>query len=247
MLEGTDALIHLAGASVAEGRWTPPRKKILRASRVEATQKLVAALRRLGMPPRVMIAASAVGYYGNRGDEKLSEASPPGNDFAAQLCIDWEAASMEAESLGIRVVTLRFGVVLSSAGGALTKMLPPFRFGVGGRLGSGRQWISWLTRPDALGIIRHAMEDSNLRGPVNAVSPSPVTNSEFTRILAKALHRPAIFPVPALALRALVGEMADGLLLASQRVVPEKLHASLYSFRHPDLASALSSTLDKPD
>jgi uncharacterized protein len=240
-MEAADAVVHLAGASIAGGRWTAARKEILRTSRVDATRHLVAGLAKLKQKPRVFVSASAVGFYGSSGDEMLTESSAPGSDFLAQLCQDWEAAVAEIEQFGIRPVMLRFGIILSSRGGALAKMLPPFRMGVGGRLGSGKQWMSWIVLDDVVKLIRCAIEDESLCGPVNAVAPNPATNAEFTRVLAHALHRPAIFPAPQFALRLALGEMAEALLFSSQRVLPQKLIAAKYSFLHSDLQEALES------
>jgi uncharacterized protein (TIGR01777 family) len=242
-MEGADAIVHLSGASIAEGRWTGKRKAILRSSRVDSTRVLVDTLASLRRKPRVLVSASAIGYYGNRADEILTESSAQGTDFLSLLARDWEAEAMRAESSGVRTVLLRFGVILSATGGALPMMLMPFRYGVGGRLGSGKQWISWITLEDAVGIVRAAVFNEQLSGPVNVVTPNPVTNSEFTRIVAATLHRPAIFPAPAFALRLALGEMADALLLASQRVVPERLIAIPYPFRFADLSAALQAIL----
>jgi uncharacterized protein (TIGR01777 family) len=242
-LEGADAIVHLAGASIAGGRWTAARKQLLRSSRVEATQHLLEGISRLRQRPAVFVAASAIGFYGDRGDERLSESSAPGDDFLSQLARDWEASALRAESLGIRTVLLRFGVILSTRGGALPRMLTPFRLGVGGRLGSGKQWMSWLALDEATAIILYALTKESLRGPVNAVAPNPATNAEFTRALARALHRPALFPAPAFALRLLLGEMADALLLSSQRVFPERFIALDYAFRAPRLDEAIAGVL----
>lgn len=240
-MEGAEAVVHLAGASIAEGRWSPARKEILRRSRVDATRHLVAGLKKLQRKPRVLVSASAVGFYGNRSDEILTESSLPGNDFLAQICRDWESEVEQAEESGIRTVSLRFGIILAANGGALKRMLPPFRLGLGGRLGNGRQWMSWLTLDEVVSIIRFAIEKDSLSGPVNAVSPNPVTNFHFTRILASALHRPALFPAPRPMLRLALGEMADALLFSSQRVIPQKLQSSGYQFRHSDLKEAFQS------
>jgi uncharacterized protein (TIGR01777 family) len=237
--EGADALIHLAGASIASGRWNASRKTLLRTSRVDATRNLVAALSRLQRPPRVVVAASAIGYYGNRGDQLLTEPSPPGNDFLSVLCREWEIESSKAAVFGARVVMLRFGIILSTHGGALPRMAMPFKFGAGGTIGSGQQWMSWLTLEEAVNIVRFVLSNATLTGAANAVSPEPLQNKNFTRVLANTLHRPAIFPVPAFALKLLLGEMADALLLSSQRVLPEKLTKSGYVFLQPDLAAAL--------
>jgi len=243
--EGADALIHLAGASIAGGRWNTSRKKLLRTSRVDATRHLMGALAKLRRPPRVVVAASAIGYYGNRGDEVLTEDSPSGSDFLAGLTREWEAETARGKEFGARVVSLRFGIILAAHGGALPRMALPFKMGAGGRLGSGKQWMSWLTLAEAVRIVQFALENSRLAGPVNTVTPNPVQNSEFTRILAKALRRPALFPAPALALRLALGEMADALLLISQRVEPSRLLGAGYNFLQTDLASALTEIFRK--
>jgi uncharacterized protein len=242
-MEGADAVICLSGASVGEGRWTPERKKVLRSSRVDLTRVLVDSLGRLKQKPRVFIAASAIGYYGNRGEEILTESSTAGNNFIAQLARDWEAESMRAEGAGIRTVILRFAVILSAKGGALGRMILPFKLGAGGRLGSGKQWMSWVALEDVVEIVRAVIADERMRGPVNVAAPGPVQNAEFTRLLAKVLHRPAIFPAPAFALRIALGEMADGLLLSSQRVIPEKLRAAGYRFQFENIEGALRAVL----
>lgn len=241
--EGADAVVHLAGASIAQGRWNAARKGLLRSSRVDATRHLVAALSKLSRPPRVLVSASAIGYYGDRGDEELTEQSTPGDDFLAVLARDWEAEAARAEQFGMRTVTLRFGVILATGGGALPRMLLPIRLGLGGRLGSGKQWMSWLTLAEAVALIRYVITDSRVRGPVNAVAPNPVRNSEFTAILGRVLHRPTIFPAPAIVLRVALGEMAGALLLTSQRVRPKKLQELRYAFQHAELGPALSALL----
>ncbi len=243
--EGSDVLVHLAGASIAGGRWDASRKRLLRTSRIDATRHLMAALSKLQRPPRVIVAASAIGFYGDRGDETLTEASAPGNDFLATLCREWEAETARGAEFGARVVIPRFGIILAAHGGALPQMALPFKFGAGGRIGSGRQWMSWLTLAEAMGIIQFAIANSELSGPVNAVTPNPAQNSEFTRALAKAMHRPAVFPAPAFALRLALGEMADALLLSSQRVLPSRLEQSGYRFAKPDLAGALGEIFQK--
>jgi uncharacterized protein (TIGR01777 family) len=243
--EQVDAIIHLAGASIAGHRWTPAWKRELRDSRVAATHQLIASLRQLQRPPQVFIAASAIGLYGNRGDEELTESSPPGADFLAQLTADWEAESARAAELGARVVMLRFGVILAKHGGALPRMTLPFRLGVGGKIGSGRQWISWISLEDVVGIIRFALETNLLSGPANAVSPNPVQNAEFAATLGRVLHRPAIFPTPSFALRFALGEVADSLLLASQKVYPTKLQKFGYRFLYPELEPALEAVLKR--
>ena len=238
--EGAEALIHLAGASIAGGRWNASRKELLRTSRIDATRHLIAALAKLQRPPRVIVAASAIGYYGNRGDETLTEASAPGTDFLAGLCREWESETARGAEFGARVVNLRFGIILAAHGGALPRMALPFKFGAGGRLGNGRQWMSWLTLRETVNIIQFVLATSGLTGPVNAVTPNPARNSEFTTVLAKTLHRPSLFPAPAFALRLALGEMADALLLVSQKVMPSKLADSGYRFLQPSLASALT-------
>jgi len=243
--EGADAVVHLAGASIAGARWNDARKRILRSSRVEATRHLVGALGKLARPPRVFVSASAIGYYGDRGDEELTEQSAPGDDFIAMLARDWEAEAARAEQFAARTAMLRWGLILSSRGGALQRMLMPFRLGMGGRLGSGKQWMSWLTLAEAVGLIRYALENAQVRGPVNGVAPNPVRNAEFTATLGRALHRPTIFPVPGVALRLALGEMAQVLLLSSQRVVPKKLQALGYRFLHAELGPAFSAVLGR--
>jgi hypothetical protein len=243
--EGADALVHLAGASIAEGRWSAARKRLLRTSRIDATRQLIGALAKLQRPPRTIVAASAIGYYGNRGEETLTEASAPGNDFLAGLCCEWEAETARGAGFGARVVNLRFGIILAKHGGALPRMALPFQLGAGGRLGDGRQWMSWLTLQEMIGIVRFALAAPALSGPLNAVTPNPVRNSEFTSVLANTLRRPALFPAPAFALRLALGEMADALLLASQKVLPSKLAESGYQFLQPNLASALAEVFRK--
>lgn len=240
---GADAVVNLAGASIAEGRWTPERKKVLQASRVDTTRALVNALAKMAARPRVMVSASAIGFYGSHGDEVLNEESKPGSDFLSEVAMAWEAEAEKAEALGIRVLRARFGVILAKEGGALPQMVRPFRFGVGGKIGSGQQWMSWIAREDVVAILRFALENGAVRGPINVVSPQAVRNAEFTAVLAKTLHRPALFPAPAFALRLMLGEMADALLLSSQRVVPEQLQKLGYRFLQPDLAAALKSAL----
>ena len=240
---GADAVINLAGASIADGRWTAQRKQLLRASRTETTRVLVAALAKMAARPRVLISASAIGYYGNRGDETLTETSDPGNGFLSGIAKEWEAEARKAETLGTRVVLARFGVVLARHGGALPQMMRPFQFGIGGKIAGGRQWMSWITLDDVVAILRLMLENEHIRGPLNVVSPEPVTNAEFTKTLAAALHRPALFPAPAFALRLVLGEMADALLLSSQRVLPAHLQKLNYAFLHPDLRTALTTML----
>lgn len=236
---GADAVVNLGGASIADGRWTAARKKILRSSRVDATRALINALAKMAARPRVLVSASAIGFYGNRGDEILTEGSHAGSDFLSEVARDWEREAEKAEALGIRVVRTRFGVILAKGGGALPQMARPFRFGVGGNIGSGQQWISWIDLDDAVAIVKLALEYGAVRGAVNVVSPLPVRNAEFTAALAKALHRPALFPAPAFVLRLALGEMADALLLSSQRVLPAELEKLGYKFLHADLAATL--------
>lgn len=243
--EEVDAVIHLAGASIGGHRWTKPWKRELRDSRVAATHHLIASLRQLHRPPQIFIAASAIGFYGNRGDEELTEASPAGSDFLAQLASDWETESARAAELGARVVILRFGVILAKRGGALPRMALPFRLGVGGRIGSGRQWISWVALEDVVGIIRFALQTNLLSGSANAVSPNPAQNAEFAATLGRVLRRPAVFPTPSFALRLALGEMADSLLLSSQRVYPAKLERLGFRFLYPDLEPALAAVLQR--
>jgi len=242
-LDGCDAVVHLAGEPIAASRWRPAVKDRIRTSRVEGTRMLVRGLRGLTRPPRALICASAIGYYGDRGEELLTESSPAGSDFLAEACREWEESAGFAREAGIRVVSLRIGIVLSAQGGALAKMLTPFRLGAGGRLGHGRQWMSWIHIEDLVRAIGHTMKDESLSGPVNAVSPEPVRNAEFTRALARVLRRPALFPAPALALRLALGEMADALLLSSQRVVPSLLTGRGFSWKHRDLGKALGHLL----
>jgi uncharacterized protein (TIGR01777 family) len=244
-LEASDALVHLSGANISGGRWTPARKQVLRSSRVDTTRFLVDSLSRLGRKPRVFISASAVGYYGSRGDEVLTESMRPGTDFLSALARDWETEASRAQASGIRTVMLRFGVILSSSGGALPRMMTPFKFGVGGPLADGEQWMSWIALEDVIGIVRFAIANAELSGPVNVVAPNPVRNGDFSRVLAKVLHRPAVFSAPRLVLRLALGEMADALLLVSQRAHPAKLLAMGYRFRFDDLGTALREIIDR--
>lgn len=244
-LEGCDAVVHLAGESIAGSlRWTSAKKERIRTSRIQGTRNLVDSLRRLERPPRVFLCASAIGYYGNRGEELLTEESAPGSrGFLVEVAREWEAAAQKATELGTRVVNLRFGVVLGREGGALAQMLPIFRAGLGGRLGSGQQWWSWISIRDVVGGILHALFHDELQGPVNFTSPEPVRNAEFTRLLARALHRPAFFHAPGFILQLLMGEMAEEMLLASSRVIPVRLQTTNYAFVHPTLDVALSDLL----
>ena len=244
ILSGADAVVCLSGENVAERRWTSQRKLVLRTSRIDSAGLIARTLAQMASPPPVFVCASAVGYYGSkRGAEILGETSHPGNDFLAQLCADWEATTKPASDAGVRVVNLRFAVVLDPAGGALAKMLPAFRLGLGGPIGDASNFFSWLTLDEAVRMILFAIEAPGLRGPVNAAAPTPVTTREFARSLGKAVRRPAILPLPAFAIWVLLGEMGDALLLASNRVVPEKLAAAGYDFRDPELGAALRRVL----
>jgi uncharacterized protein (TIGR01777 family) len=242
-LEGHDAAVHLAGESIAGGRWTDERKRRIRDSRVRGTKLLAETLARLSRPPRVFVSASAIGYYGDRGDEVLTEESAAGVGFLPEVCREWEEAAEAARAAGIRTVFLRFGLILSAEGGALAKMLPPFRLGVGGNVGGGRQFYSWVSLADVIDVIHFALADERLGGAVNVVAPQPVTNAEFTKTLGRVLSRPTFFPAPAFGLRLAFGEMADALLLASARVEPARLRAAGYAFKHPQLEGALRSVL----
>jgi uncharacterized protein len=244
-LESLDAVVHLAGENIAAGRWTAEQKAKIRDSRIKGTELLCSTLARLARPPKVLVSASAIGYYGDRGAESLREESPSGSGFLAEVSRQWEAATEAAARMGVRVVLTRFGVVLSSSGGALAKMLPPFRMGAGGKLGSGKQYMSWVALDDAVGSIHQLLSDEALRGPVNVVAPNPVTNLEFTKTLGRVLSRPTVASVPSFAARLVFGEMADALLLASTRVEPAKLQNAGYRFRYPDLEGALRHLLGK--
>ncbi len=244
-IEQFDAIVHLAGKNIA-GRWTDKFKREVRESRVQGTRTLATAAAesfRQTRTPRIFVAASAIGYYGDRGDEQLTEASPRGAGFLADVCQEWEDAAAPAVDAGVRVVHLRIGVVLTKEGGALRAMLPAFRLGLGGPVGDGRQYMSWVTLDDVVGTFRFALTNNNVTGPINVVAPQPVRNRDFVRALGAALHRPAIFPLPAFVVKALFGEMGESLLLASARVEPEKLQASGFQFAHPDLTEALRVTL----
>lgn len=242
-LEGFDAVVHLAGEPVAEGRWTEDKKWRIRESRVQGTSVLAAALARLERKPKAFLSASAIGFYGSRGEEVLKEESAAGEDFLARVCSDWEEAARAAAGARIRTVLMRFGIILSAQGGALAKMLTPFKLGAGGRLGSGRQYMSWIALDDVVGIIDHLLERDSIEGAVNVVAPNPVTNGEFTQTLGEVLSRPALLPAPAFALRLAFGEMADVALLASQRVEPARLKQSGYLFKYPELKAALRHVL----
>lgn len=243
-LEGVDAVIHLAGAPVSD-RWTPSARVAIRESRVQGTRLLAERLAGLAQKPEVLVSTSAIGVYGSRGDERLDESSAPGDDFLADVGRAWEEATAPAREAGIRVVQLRVGIVLNPSGGALKKMLPPFQAGVGGRLGDGRQWMSWISREDLIGAYHFALQHPTLEGAVNATAPEPATNATFTATLGRILHRPTLASVPAFVLRGLFGAMADGTILASQRVSPTALEAAGFTFRHPTLSSALRFELGR--
>jgi uncharacterized protein (TIGR01777 family) len=241
-LDGVDAVVNLAGEPLDARRWSDQQKRLIRDSRIVTTRNLVEGLRSVDRKPAVLVSGSAVGFYGDRGDEELDEASRAGHGFMSEVCEEWEREAARATELGVRVVQVRTGVVLSAQGGALQKMLAVFKLGLGGPLGSGKQWFPWIHVKDIVGIFRHAILTSTLAGPVNGVAPEPVTNREFTRELARALHRPAFLPVPEMALRVLMGEMSK-VLFGSQRVVPKAALASGYEFHHPLLAQALADLL----
>jgi len=243
-LEGADAAIHLAGESIAGGRWTAERKRRILESRRDGTRLLAGSLGRLSAPPKVLISASAIGYYGDRGEEVLKETSAPGRGFLADVCREWENAARPAAERGIRLVTLRTGLVLSSTGGVLSRILVPYRWGLGGKIGSGRQYMSWIALDDLVKAIYHAIQNEEIIGPMNAVAPYPVANLEFTKTLGRVLSRPTLFPLPATAARLLLGEMADALLLASVRVEPASLLDSGFRFEFSDLDSALRHLLE---
>jgi uncharacterized protein len=241
-LDGVDALVNLAGEPLDARRWSDQQKRLIRDSRIVTTRNLVEGLRSVDRKPAILVSGSAVGFYGDRGDEQLEETSPAGHGFMSEVCEEWEREAARATQLGVRVVQVRTGVVLSGEGGALQKMLAPFKLGLGGPLGSGKQWFPWIHVKDIVGIFHHAILTSTLAGPVNGVAPEPVTNREFTRELARALHRPAFLPVPEMALRVLMGEMS-AVLFGSQRVVPKAALASGYEFHYPLLESALADLL----
>lgn len=240
--EGVEAVIHLAGDPVAEGRWNTEKKRRIRESRVMGTRNLVAALARLEERPRTLVSASAIGYYGSRGDELLEDNAISGRDFLAEVCLAWEHEAYEAEKLGIRVACPRIGLVLGPRGGALAKILSIFKLGLGGRLGSGRQWMSWIHVDDMVGLLLAAASDERWRGAFNAVSPQPVTNAEFTKVLARVVHRPAVLPAPEFGLRLALGEFAS-ILLASQRCVPTQARNWGYSFAYPEIEAALRASV----
>jgi uncharacterized protein len=240
-LEGRDAVVHLAGEPIAQ-RWSEETKRAIHDSRVFGTRNLLAGLRSLERPPRTLVSSSAIGYYGAHGEEPLDEDAPAGRDFLAQVCLAWEQEANRAKDLGMRVVNVRTGVVLDGDGGALAKMLPPFRLGIGGPVAGGRQYVSWIHREDLVGLMRTALEREDWSGPFNATAPNPVTNAQLSRTLGRVLHRPALLPVPGLALRALYGEMAE-VVTKGARVVPAKALVLGYEFRHPQLEDALRAAL----
>ncbi|MHC4400977.1 MAG: TIGR01777 family oxidoreductase [Planctomycetota bacterium] len=244
-LDGFDGVVHLAGENIAKGRWTKAKRRRIRDSRVEGTRLLADGLAQLPRPPKVLVSASAIGFYGDRGDEEVDEESPAGSGFLADVCRAWEAATERAVEAGIRVVTMRIGMVMSPDGGALARMLPLFRLGLGGPIGRGRQYVSWITRDDLLHVVHHVLTVESLQGPVNAVAPEPVTNRRFARALGRALRRPAILPAPGLALRLLLGKMAKELLLWSTRVVPRRLLESGFVFRDGVLEQAIGRLLHR--
>lgn len=242
-LEGMDAVIHLAGEPIAQ-RWTAERKKRIRWSRIQGTATIARTIGGLARPPRVLLSGSAIGIYGSdAGDTIMTEASDPGRDFLSRVAVDWEAAAEPVRAAGVRLVLLRTGIVLGTEGGVLARLLPPFRMGLGGRFGSGRQWMSWIALHDWIAAVRFALATESLAGPVNLVAPTPVTNEEFTRIVAFVLHRPALFPVPALALRAVFAEMAEAVLIGGQRVLPRALEDAGFRFRYATLEPALEAIL----
>jgi uncharacterized protein len=238
-LEGIDAVVHLAGESVSGLRWTDEKKKAIRDSRVLGTRNIVNAVSKLKAKPKVFVASSAIGFYGERGDEELTESSEAGDNFLAQVCREWEAESRRAEDAGIRTVLLRTGIVLSKDGGALGTMLLPFKLGVGGVVGSGKQWMSWISMEDQLAAIEFVMENDNIRGAVNSVAPHPVTNQQFTKTLGEVLYRPTFLPLPEFAVSMVFGEMGDALLLASTKVLPKRLEDAGFEFKYPDLKPAI--------
>lgn len=235
-----DIIIHLAGESIAEGRWNQEKKERIRNSRVEGTKLISEFFSKAKHRPELLISCSAIGFYGDRGEETLFETSPKGTGFLSDVCQQWEAATDKSSQAGIRVVNIRLGMVLSSKGGALKKMLPPFKMGVGGIIGNGQQYISWISIKDVTGSIDHIIKNSDIQGPVNIVSPNPLTNYNFTKILGKNLNRPTLFPLPAFLAKILFGEMAQELLLSSTKVIPDKLQNTGYTFKNPTLESALN-------
>jgi uncharacterized protein (TIGR01777 family) len=242
-LDGDTAIVHLAGEGIAEGRWTESRKRRIRDSRVESGRAVLEAIRQAKTKPKTLLQGSAVGFYGPCGNEVVTEGHAPGTDFLADVCVDWEASTAGAEALGVRRAILRTGIVLSRDGGALPKMSLPFKLGVGGSLGGGRQWIPWIHLADEVGAIRFLLERDDARGPFNLTAPQPLTNRDFSRALGKALHRPSLAPAPGFALRLVLGEMAD-MLLNGQRAVPQRLLEMGYVFRFPEALQALRNLFD---
>ena len=240
---GVDGIVHLAGESVASGKWTRKKKEKIRNSRIEGTKRLCEHILKLPTPPSVLVCASAIGYYGNRGVEFLNEGSPRGSGFLSDVCLGWEEATESVSKAGIRVVNVRFGIVLSKDGGALAKMMTPFKIGMGGKIGSGTQYMSWIAMDDVTSAIYHTLITESLKGPVNVTAPNPVTNKEFTNTLGEVLNRPAVIPIPAFAARLAFGEMANELLLASTKVAPKRLSDSGYEFQYPKLEPALKHVL----
>jgi uncharacterized protein (TIGR01777 family) len=245
-LEGIGAVVHLAGAGIGDKRWTDARKRLILESRTKGTSLLARTLAGLKRPPSTLVSASAIGYYGNRGDEPLDEQSAPGNDFVARVCVRWEGATAPAAEAGIRVVMTRSGVILGRDGGVFPRMLLPFRLGLGGRFASGRQYMSWVSISDEVGAILHALTNESLSGPVNVTGPTPVTNAEFTKTLGLVVHRPTVIPTPLLPLKARYGsELVQHLLVEGQRVLPKRLEATGYAFAHPTLEDALRAAVDR--
>lgn len=245
-LEGIDAVVHLAGESISALRWTDEKKKAIRDSRVLGTRNVVDAVSKLQSKPKVLVATSAVGFYGERGDEEVNESSGAGDNFLADVCKAWESESRRAEDAGIRTVLLRTGIVLSKEGGVLATMLLPFKLGLGGVVGSGKQWISWISLEDHVAVINYAIENETLRGAVNSASPNPVTNEEFTKTLGDVLYRPTFIPLPEFAVSMLLGEMGDELLLTSTKAMPKRLEDTKFEFKYPDLKAALERALSEP-
>lgn len=242
-LEGIDAVIHLAGDNVASENWSADKKRRIRESRVNGTRLLIEALGQCASKPKTLVSASGIGYYGNRGAETLAESAAAGNGFFPEICAAWEAEAFRAEEFGTRVVALRIGVVVAPDGGALEKMLTPFKFGVGGVVGSGEQWMSWIAIDDLVRLIVFALENDSISGPVNATSPNPVTNAVFTKTLGKVLNRPTILPLPEFAVKLIFGEMGEALLLQGCRVIPEKAVANGFGFSFPDLEAAIADSV----
>jgi len=238
IISSIDAVINLAGEPIASGRWTEEKKERIRSSRIDTTRAIVQSIRNVKKPPQTLISASAIGYYGSHGDEEVTEETPPGSDFLADVCKAWEAEAMKAEDAGVRVVMVRIGLVLDRGGGMLSRMDKPFRFFIGGHIGSGEQWFSWIHRSDLIGIIRYILEHKEIKGPVNATAPNPVTNADFSRILGMVLGRPSWLHAPAFAIKLALGEFGD-MILTGQRVLPKKIMEAGYQFRYPLLEDAL--------